>query len=101
MLTAGQPKFGTEGSRLNATFVGRTTFRVCAHCVGNVSFAKRRGILLEIAPIVIVVIGGRPPANDEEGPATPADSAPSSAGIDLRDNQLDELSGSVAPGSAA
>ena len=44
---------------------------------------------------------GASPANAEEGPATPADSAPSSAGIDLRDNQLDELSGSVAPGSAA
>ena len=43
-----------------------------------------------------------PPANAEEGPTTPADPAPfSSAGIDLRDNQLDELSGSVAPGSAA
>ena len=42
------------------------------------------------------------PANAEEGPTTPADPAPfSSAGIDLRDNQLDELSGSVAPGSAA
>ena len=61
MLTAGQPKFATEGSQLNATFVGRPTFRACAHCVGNVGFAKRRGILLEIAPIVIVVIGGRPP----------------------------------------
>ena len=44
---------------------------------------------------------GAAPANAEEGPATPADSAPSSAGIDLRDNQLDELSGLVAPGSAA
>ena len=44
---------------------------------------------------------GAAPANAEEGPATPADSAPSSAGIDLRDNQLDELSGSVAPGSAS
>ena len=44
---------------------------------------------------------GAAPANAEEGPATPTDSAPSSAGIDLRDNQLDELSGSVAPGSAA
>ena len=61
MLTAGQPKFGTEGSQLNAIFVGRPTFRVCAHCVGNVGFAKRKGILLEIAPIVIIVIGGRPP----------------------------------------
>ena len=44
---------------------------------------------------------GAAPANAEEGPATPTDSAPSSAGIDLRDNQLDDLSGSVAPGSAA
>ena len=45
---------------------------------------------------------GTAPANAEEGPATPADSAPSSGAIsDLRDNQLNELTGSVAPGSAA
>lgn len=45
---------------------------------------------------------GTAPANAEEGPPTPADSAPSSGAIsDLRDNQLNELTGSVAPGSAA
>lgn len=45
---------------------------------------------------------GTAPANAEEGPTTPADSAPSSGAIsDLRDNQLNELTGSVAPGSAA
>ena len=45
---------------------------------------------------------GTTPANAEEGPATLADSAPSSGVIpDLSDNQLDELTGSVAPGSAA
>ena len=48
------------------------------------------------------VSDGTAPANSEEGPATPADSAPSSGVIsDLRDNQLDELTGSVAPGLAA
>ena len=47
---------------------------------------------------------GTAPANAEEGPATllSADSAPSSGAIsDLRDNQLDELTGVVAPGMAA
>ena len=45
---------------------------------------------------------GTAPANAEEGPATPVDSAPSIGVIsDLRDNQLDKLTGSVAPGSGA
>ena len=45
---------------------------------------------------------GTAPANAEEGPPTPADSAPSSGAIsDLRDNQLNDLTGSVAPGWAA
>lgn len=45
--------------------------------------------------------GGPAPANAGECPATSADPAPAgSAGIDLRDNQLDELSSSVAPSSA-
>ena len=57
----GQARFGTGGSRLNAIFVRGVTFRACALCVGNVGFAKRRGILPEIVLIVIVMIGGRPP----------------------------------------
>ena len=44
---------------------------------------------------------GAAPANAEEGPATPADPAPASSAVDLRDNQLDEPSGSVAPSSSA
>ena len=44
--------------------------------------SMKRGILLLIAPIAIVMIGGRSPLmllpNAEEGPATPADPAPSS-----------------------
>ena len=49
MLTAGQPKFGTEGSRLNAIFVGRPTFRVCAHCVGK-SVLQRGGAFCSKLP---------------------------------------------------
>ena len=44
---------------------------------------------------------GAVPANAEGGPATPADPAPASSAVDLRDNQLDELSVSVAPSSSA
>lgn len=48
-----------------------------------------------------VPAAGAAPANAEEGSAAAAASVPSGgASIDLRDNQLDELSSSVAPGSA-
>ena len=95
----GRLRYGTGGSLSSVTSVARATLRRYAPCGISVSYVGRRSILPAIVLVVTVRVGVRPMLSQGASGA-PVDGQEGGS-VDLRDNQLNELSSRDAPGSVS